>query len=60
MLNQLSFPLVGNLSSGGFWTSQNDIFGTNTTYAIDFMNNIGKWRIKIPRQLFLSKLSIFL
>jgi len=26
----MSFPLVGNLSSEGFWTSQNDIFGTNT------------------------------
>jgi hypothetical protein len=30
MLNNLSFPFVGNLSSDRFWTSQNDNFGTNT------------------------------
>jgi hypothetical protein len=28
--NQLSFPLVGNLSSEGFWPSQNDILGTGS------------------------------
>jgi len=31
----LSFPLVGNLSSEGFWTSQNDIFETNTLPCIE-------------------------
>jgi len=36
----LSFPLVGNLSSEGFWTSQNDILRTNTKHIPYFVNNI--------------------